>query len=51
MSAPARLFRRERSVPLGGREARGSKPAFAGLDGPSAWPVSEQAARSARVHQ
>jgi hypothetical protein len=33
MSAPAWPLRRERSVPLGGREARGSKPACAGLDG------------------
>ena len=51
MNAPARPLRRGRSLPLGGSEARGSKPACAGLDGRSAWPVSGQAARSARVHR
>ena len=50
MSAPARPLRRGRSVPLGGSEARGSKPACAGLDGPSARCVSRRAARSVRVH-
>jgi hypothetical protein len=51
MSAPARPLRRERCVPLGGREARGSEPACAGLDGLSARTVSVRAARSARVRQ
>jgi hypothetical protein len=50
MIAPARPFRRGRSVPLGGREARGSKPAGAGLDGLSARTVLVRAVRSARVH-
>jgi hypothetical protein len=51
MSAPARPLQRGRSVPLGGREARGAKPACASLDGLSARTVPVQAARSARVRQ
>ena len=51
MSTHARPLRRKCPVPLGGREARGSKPACAGLDGPSAWNVPVQAAYSARGSQ
>ena len=39
---------KEGSLPLGGSEIRGSKPACAGLDGPSAWRVTRQATRSAK---
>ena len=39
---------KEGSLPLGGSETRGSKPACVGLDGSSAWRVSRQAMRSAK---